>query len=134
MLGRDDVRYRVRSARARLVARNPAQGSWSASLPTGRGLGTAAADGHLADTRTAQGGLCRRRLLFPRPREDASRPQREARVFGAVSETSKQRELVAELGARRFDLVEPGAQLLRLSVEASQFTPEAIPLRGGGAL
>jgi hypothetical protein len=42
--------------------------------------------------------------------------------------------LVAEFGARRFDLVEPGAQLLRLCVEASQFTPEAIPLRGGGAL
>ena len=62
------------------------------------------------------------------------RPQREGRVFGAVSETSKQRELVAEFGARRFDLVEPGPQLLRLCVEASQFTPEAIPLRGGGAL
>ena len=48
------------------------RGSWSASLPTGCRFGTAAADGHLADTRTAQGGLCRRRLLFPRPREDAS--------------------------------------------------------------
>ena len=77
------------------------RGSWSASLPTGCGFGTATADGHLADTRTAQGGLCRRRLLFPRPREDASPAEGRASLRCCERDEQATR---AGRGARRASL------------------------------